>query len=79
MSCHRVWEEMLTTDMPNLKTHTKQARNAGTSHAESYGVERKTVREVTDEISSDKRKRNERKWNFDAFTRPLSVGSLEKV
>ena len=52
---------MLTTDMPNLKTHTKQSRNAETSHAESFGVERKTVREVTDEISSDKRKRNERK------------------
>ena len=58
-------EEMLITNMPNLITRTKQARNAETDQAEPDGVERETIRKVTDEISSDKRQRAERKWNGD--------------
>ena len=52
---------MLITNMPNSITQIKQACNNKTDLAEPDGVERDSIREVTVELSSDKRQRIERK------------------
>ena len=56
---------MLITDMPNLMTRINLVRNDKIDQAEPDGVDRDSIREVTDELSSDKRQRTERKWSGD--------------
>ena len=58
---------MLITNMPNLKTRTNVACNAETGCIDSNGLESEAVREVTNEISSEKRSRFVRKCNGDVI------------
>ena len=51
------------TNMPNLKIRLNIARNAEIGHFDSDRVESETIREVMDEILSDKRLSIERKCN----------------
>ena len=51
------------TNVPNLKIRTNVARNAEIGHFDSDRVESETIREVMDEILSDKRLSIERKCN----------------
>ena len=50
-------------NLPNLKTRINVARNAEIGHFDSDRVESETIREVMDEILSDKRLSIERKCN----------------
>ena len=54
---------MQITNMPNLKIRLNIARNAEIGHFDSDRVESETIREVMDEILSDKRLSIERKCN----------------
>ena len=49
--------------MPNLKIRTNVARNAEIGHFDSDRVESETIREVMDEILSDKRLSIEHMFN----------------
>ena len=49
--------------MPNLKIRINIARNAEIGHFDSDRVESETIREVMDEILSDKRLSIERMFN----------------
>ena len=51
------------TNMPNLKIRINIARNAEIGHFDSDRVESETIREVMDEILSDKRLSIEHKCN----------------
>ena len=51
------------TNMPNLKIRINIARNAEIGHFDSDRVESETIREVMDEILSDKRLSIERMFN----------------
>ncbi len=54
---------MQLTDMPNLKIRTNVARNTEIGRFDSDRVESETIREVMDEILSDKRLSIEHKCN----------------